>query len=373
MTPMTREEKNTPTLFVAFELSASRWKLAFACEMGARPRLRNVEAGDLPKLQEEMAVAKKRLGLAEDAAVQSCYEAGRDGFWLHRWLVGHDIRNAVVDPASIEVDRRRRRRKTDRIDVIKLLNRLIRQSWGEKVWSVVVVPPEQAEDERRVHRERERLIKERAQHQTRIRALLATHGLRLKVLKKQALENLRTWDGGGLPEHLRQELTREFERLELLSKQVKEVELEFKKLSKGNTPAAQATKLLSSVKGIGKVGSQVLSYEFFGWRRFNNRREVGSLAGLTGTPWVSGDMDREQGISKAGNHRVRGVLMELAWTWLRLQPESAVTKWYLERYAGQRSRRRRVGIVAVARRLLVELWRLAQYGVVPEGAILRAA
>jgi transposase len=237
------------------------------------------------------------------------------------------------------------------------------------VWSVVTVPSEQAEDERRVHRERERLVKERTQHQARIRALFATHGLRPKLVTKAALECVR--DDRVLPEHLRRELQRELERLELLNRQIKVVELEFKHMASGDTPAAKATKQLARVKAVGMVGAQVLAYEFFGWRRFNNGRQVGALAGLTGTPHRSGDIDHEQGISKAGNRRIRAVITELAWTWLRYQPNSSLSRWYEARFGGGNSRTRRIGIVALARKLLIALWHFAQHGVVPEGAVLR--
>jgi transposase len=369
---MTRTLQNSATLYVAFELSAKKWKLAFTCELGARPRIRNVEGGDFAAVRQEIEAAKRHLGVA-NAKVVSCYEAGRDGFHLHRWLSREGVDNLVVDPASVEVERRRRKRKTDRIDVIKLLNRLVRHAWGEKVWSVVNVPSEQAEDERRVHRERERLIKERTQHLTRIKALLATRGLRPDKLTESALEQLRDWAGAALPEHLRRELTRELARLHLLTTQIRDVEREFTNLLNQDTPAAQATKALKRVKSVGMVAAQVLAYEFFGWRQFANRRQVGALAGMTGTPFTSGQLDHEQGISKAGNRRVRSIMTEVAWTWLRYQRTSALSRWYQDKYAGGNKRQRRTGIVALARKLLVALWRFVDQDVVPEGAILRAA
>jgi transposase len=303
----------------------------------------------------------------------SCYEAGRDGFWLHRWLLTQGIVNLVVDPASIEVERRRRKRKTDRIDLLKLLNRLVRHAWGEKVWRVVHVPSEQDEDGRRLHRERGRLVCERGQHLARIRALLATQGLCPGKVDAALFEHSRRWDGARLPEQLRRELGREFERLKLIQAQIKAVEAEVTKAADEATPAAEAVRQLRRLKAIGMVGAQILGHEFFGWRKFTNGRQVGALAGLTGTPHQSGSMDHEQGISKAGNHRIRGVMCELAWLWLRYQPDSALSQWYLRRFGTGPSRLRRIGIVALARKLLVALWRFVDQGVVPEGAALRAA
>jgi transposase len=371
MTLMTRNGQDIATLFVAIELSATKWKIAFARELGAPPRIRTIEARDLKAFQTEVVEAKRHLSLPEACAVMSCYEAGRDGFWLHRWLVAQEITNVVVDPASIEVERRRRKRKTDRIDVIKLMNRLIRHAWGERVWSVVRVPSEQDEDARRIHRERERLVKERSQHQTRIRALLSTHGICADRLNRSVLELRTVSDGSPLPKHMREELQRELERMEVLHRQIKAVEAAIKEVTAGASAIATTTRQLARVKGIGLVGAQVLGFEFFGWRSFNNRREVGALAGLTGTPFNSGSMEHEQGISKAGNRRVRAVMGELAWGWLRHQPQSALSKWYERRFANGPARLRRTGIVALARRILVALWRFVAQGVIPEGATLR--
>jgi transposase len=305
--------------------------------------------------------------------VASCYEAGRDGFWLHRWLLAQNVNNVVVDPASIEVERRRRKRKTDRMDAIKLLNRLIRHNWGEKVWSVVRVPSEENEDARRIHRERERLVRERGQHQSRIRALLSTQGICTEKLNRVVLELRGRAASGPLPRHLHGEIKRELERLELLKEQIKAIEVELKEVTAGTSTTAAAARQLGGLKGIGMVGAQVLGFEFFGWRSFNNGREVGALAGLTGTPFNSGAQEREQGISKAGNRRVRAVMTELSWGWLRHQPQSALSQWYQRRFGSGPGRLRRVGIVALARRLLVALWRFVAQGVVPEGALLRCA
>jgi transposase len=373
MTPMTRNGEDTSTLYVALELSAGKWKLAFARELAAPPRIRTVEARALKAVEEEIQAAKRHLGLPESCRVMTCYEAGRDGFWLHRWLVAEGFESLVVDPASIEVERRARKRKTDRIDAIKLLTRLIRHAWGERVWKVVRVPTEEEEDGRRLHRERERLVCERGQHQARIRALLATQGIQSLKVEDKALELRRHWDGAPLPERLRHELAREMERLKVIRTQLKAVEKEIEGGADQESRAAQATRQLRQLKAIGMVGAQILGYEFFGWRKFTNGRQVGALAGLTGTPHQSGSMAHEQGISKAGNRRVRGVMCELSWIWLRYQPDSALTQWYRARFGSGPGRLRRIGIVALARKLLVALWRFVDQGVVPEGAILRSA
>lgn len=371
---MTRTAENsTPTLYVAFELSEGTWKLAFARELGAPARLRTVASRDLAGVEDEISKAKHRLGLASDCPVMSCYEAGRDGFWLHRWLVSRGVVNVVIDPASIEVDRRQRKRKTDRIDAVKLLVRLIRHALGERVWSVVCVPSETDEDARRLHRERERLVGERTRHRTRVRALLATQGIRVKRVDIAVLELSRRGDGAALPPHLRAEMARELERLATVDRQLKAVEREIQEENEGDSIGAITARRLRSLAAIGMVGAQVLGYEFFSWRRFTNGRQVGALSGLTGTPHSSGSIQREQGISKAGNRRVRAVMTELAWCWLKYQPNSALSKWYTARFGGGPGRLRRIGIVALARKLLVALWRFVDQGVVPDGALITKA
>lgn len=370
---MTRTAEDTSTLYVAFELSAGKWKLAFARKLGEPARIKTVEAGALAAVTKEVEISKEKLGLPADAAVMSCYEAGRDGFWLHRWLIAQGVESLVIDPASIQVDRRARRTKTDRIDAIKLLRALILHAWGQQDWKVVRVPTEVEEDGRRLHRERERLVGEKGQHQARIRALLATQGIRTLKVEAKALELRRPWDGAPLPEQLRQELARELGRLQLIRTQIKAVEKEIEEGAGHTSRAAQVVRQLRQVKAIGLVGAQILGYEFFGWRKFTNGRQVGALAGLTGTPHQSGSTAHEQGIGKAGNRRVRTVMCEISWTWLRYQPDSALAQWYRARFGDGSGRQRRVGIVALSRKLLVALWRFVDQGVVPEGAILRPA
>ena len=354
-------------LYVALELSGSTWKLGFLADAGsAKPRIRTIEAGAVEQLQAEIGKAKRRLKLPEEAAVRSCYEAGRDGFWVHRMLEQLGVSNVVIDPASIEVERKKRTSKTDRLDAIKLVTRLVRYHSGEpRVWSVVRVPTEEQEDARRLHRERERLLKEKKQHISRIQSLLAAHG---PVPKKLKDATWKRWDGSPLPADLRAELEREQARLDVVLEQLRTVEKERdRRIEEDSTPAAEMTRLLASLRGIGSTSAWFLVAEVYGWRPYENRRRAGSLVGLTGTPFDSGGAAREQGISKAGSGRIRSLLVELSWLWLRYQPQSELSRWFYERWAGS-SRTRRIGIVAMARRLFIDLWRLVEHGLVPPGA-----
>lgn len=355
----------TSSLYMAMELSKKQWKLAFLASTGT-PRVRTIPAGGVEQLLAEIGKAKRRLKLPETAPVVSCYEAGRDGFWIHRMLEQLQVSNVVVDPASIEVERRKRKRKTDRLDAIKLVTRLVRYHEGEaKVWSVVRVPTPEQEDARRLHRERERLQKERKQHQSRIRSLMALHGVdAIKVLSVK----LESWDGSPLPPDLRQEIEREQARLRLVDEQLRVVNKEREERVKAkDTPQARQVSSLASIKGIGTTSAWLLVMEVFGWRPYVNRRKAGSLVGLTGTPFDSGGSEREQGISKAGSAGIRSLLVELSWLWLRYQPQSELSQWFHKRWSTS-GRSRRIGIVAVARRLFIDLWRFAELGVVPPGA-----
>jgi transposase len=362
-------------LHLALELSWSQWKLAFTIGHGQRPRLRTVAARDLPALLHEVVRAKARFGLPDDAPVVSCYEAGRDGFWLHRWLTSQGIDNAIVDSSSIEVNRRRRRAKSDRLDAAKLVTMLLRFHAGEhKVWSVVRVPDVAEEARRQLHRELIAVQDERTEHVNRIKALLASQGIALVSVTSaflEALAALRCWDGSTLPDDLHQRLRREFARWQLADQQVKELEIERKRrIRSDDTPQVQPVRRLLELSGIGASGAWLLVHELFGWRRFNNRRQVGAIVGLTPTPFQSGDSRREQGISKAGNVPVRRMMVELAWGWLRWQPQSALSAWYERRFAPNGARARKVGIVALARKLLVALWRYLDQGETPAGARL---
>lgn len=365
----------TQTLYMAFELSNSEWKLAFGISVGHPPRHVTVPARELGTLKIQIERAKKRFGLDSDCRVVSCYEAGRDGFWIHRYLISGGVNNHVVDSSSIEVNRRARRAKTDRLDAGKLLKLLIRHDSGEpRVWSVVRVPTKEEEDERRIHRELERLKQERTGHSNRIRSLLTTHGIVGGPSRyfQSFLENVRLWDGSALGPHMKAELLREHERWEQVHKQILSLEKYQRVTVKSPEQAksirkAEKVRDLVMLKGIGEISAWTLVHEFF-WREFSNRREVGGASGLAGTPFDSGGSDHEQGISKAGNRRVRKLMTEVAWFWIRYQPESTISQWFERRFAHGGKRMRRVGIVGVARRVLIALWRYLKDGVVPDGA-----
>jgi transposase len=351
------------------ELSNKNWKLAF-CN-GEKLRYINVAAGNQKALRAAIAQARVKLGLATDCPVYACYEAGRDGFWIHRCLSAMRVQNLVVDPASIEVNRRKRQLKTDRLDAEKLVRMLMRYWWhGEKkVWKVVVVPDEAQEDMRRVDRETERLRKERGGHLSRIRSLLILHGVRPSKISGVDNSTLHDWQGQPLPADLQDEIRREQARLELLDQQIKVLQArQLQAVQKPATVAEQKAAKLARLKGIGPIGASVLSREVFGWRTFRNRREVGAMAGLTGTAYNSGDKNVEQGISKAGNRRVRFTMIEMAWMWTRCQPDSQLTQWFQQRFGSGGSRLRRIGIVALARKLLVALWKYVEFDEVPAGA-----
>lgn len=367
----------SPNLYMAIELSNAEWKLGFTVGLGQAPRLRSLTARGLPGLLEEIRLSKVRFGLPESAPVLSCYEAGRDGFWLHRYLTAHDVTNLVVDSASIEVNRRRRRVKTDRMDVGKLLTMLIRYVQGEKkVWSVIHPPSPQEEDQRQLHRELMALKRERTHHINRIKGLLASQGVSLAI-KADFLDQLEAvclWDGSGLLEGLRNSLLREYLRYQLVQAQIHQIELaRLETIRTANTPAVEQVRQLLRLRGIGLNSAWLYVMEFFSWRGFRNRRELGALSGLTPTPYQSGDSAHEQGISKAGNRPIRAMAIEIAWAWLRYQPDSALSRWYQHRFAHGSSRIRRIGIVALARKLLIALWQYLELGVIPAGARLHEA
>jgi transposase len=376
----TRKTNDTPVsmkLYLALELSQAEWKLGFTIGLGQAPRLRSIQARKLDSLKREIEQAKVRFGLPKEAAVLSCYEAGRDGFWLHRCLESMGVNNLVVDSASIEVNRRFRRAKTDRLDVGKLLNMLIRYHQGEpKVWSVVHVPRVEVEDQRQLHRELMALKREQTHHINRMKGLLASQGVVLEVKKDfmEELAEVKMWDGSTIGPGLCGLLEREASRLDLVREQIKALEKERKEMLKNSSdPAIEQVRRLLRLKGIGMNSAWVDVMEFFAWRAFHNRREVGALAGLTPTPYASGESTRERGISKAGNRPVRALAIEIAWSWLRNQPNSQLSRWYHKRFAKGGSRVRRIGIVALARKLLIALWRYLEQGILPQGAQLKSA
>jgi transposase len=357
-------------LYMAFELGEKNWKLSLSDGVRSPSRY-TVAAGDTAALLECIAKAKARCGLAPEAGVHSCYEAGRDGFWLHRWLILHGIDNIVVDSASIEVNRRARRTKTDRLDADKLLSMLIRYHADEpRVWSVVRVPTPEQEDARRAHRELGRLGHERTAHVNRIRGLLALNNLRVKYVGGRLWQRWWTGHAQELAPGVRAEIERESARLLLVKKQMDTIEAEQRQaVAAGSEPQVAR---LAQLRGIGMSSGWVLTKELLGWRRFRNRREVAGCLGLTPSPYASGESETEQGISKAGNRRARTLMVELAWSWLRYQPQSELSQWFNRRFAGGGKRMRRIGIVALARRLAIALWRYLEHGLIPDGAQFKA-
>jgi transposase len=317
--------------------------------------------------------------------------------WLHRFLTQAGVHNLVVDSSSIEVNRRARRttpalaggaRETDRLDGSKLLSMLIRYASGEKkVWHVVHVPTAEQEDDRQLHRELETLKQERTRHISRIKAFLASCGLHLKVSSNflQQLSSARLWDGSCIPPALQARLRREWGRLQVVEDQVRELEADRAQLLRTSTsPSVQMARQLMHLKGIGEYSAWLYTMEFFAWRRFRNPKELGALAGLTPTPSQSGDSSRELGLNKAGNRHIRAtpalrrtqcgacVAIEIAWNWLHFQPHSQLSCWYQKRFGSGSSRVRRIGIVALARKVLIALWRYLELGIIPQGASLKA-
>jgi len=360
-----------PKLYMALELSASKWKVALADGQRAASQ-HTLTAGSLAGLLQLIDRAKKRCGLTGALKVMSCYEAGRDGFWLHRWLLEQGIANVVVDSSSIEVNRRARRAKSDGLDVAKLYEMLVRFVGGEKrVWRVVHVPSVEQEDQRRVHRELERLKRERNAHVNRIRSLAVLHNVRLERVGgrgwSERLEQLKEQ----VPPALWAEIARESVREKLVWEQMLALEQMRKEQVKAMLGQGGPLVSLLKLRALGLQSAWVLVREVFGWRRFSNRRQLAGCVGLNPSPYDSGDSQCEQGISKAGNRRVRALLVEIAWYWLRYQPHSALTEWFNRRFAAGGKRMRRIGIVALARRLLIALWRYLEHGVIPEGAQLK--
>jgi transposase len=386
---------HSTSLNLSIETGKNKWLLTISPGGKGRRRI-ELQAGGLTEFKRQVGKALRHFGLPQGTRVICCYEAGRDGFWIHRALTQLGYTVYVIDAASIELPQRRRRKKTDRIDGEKLLRLLLRYESGETdSFAVVRVPSEEDEDARRPQRELERLMKERLSHASRIESLLALQGVRAKVSAEFAkqLPLLRRWDGSPLGAELETELAREYQRYEVVARQItallKERAARLKAAQEAQKVAAaqkgkgrvderqertqrrhEKVLRLSELRGIGAHSAWKLVTEFFGWRDFKNGRQVGGLAGLTGTPYNSGESERDQGISKEGNRRVRTLMVELAWSWLRYQPDSKITKWFEQRCL-KGKRKRRQSIVAVARQLLVALWRYVQFGEVPEGAELK--
>jgi transposase len=366
------------TVYLVFELSKAKWKLGVMLPGSQKMSRYTIEGGDLGALSGRLLAARaKAESSGKPVRILACYEAGLDGHWLHRWLTEQGVMSHEVDPSSIEVSRRARRAKTDRIDLEKLMRTFLAYLRGEpRVCSMVHVPTVEDEDRKRRTRERERLLKERIAHTNRIKGLLFGQGVRdampLKFGFVASLDKLRTGDGRMLPPRLKEEIVREHERLCLVHKQIVALEAKSKVELRAAVPGSAEAKILQLVdlKSIGPVGGRELVHEAF-YRSFDNRRQVGSYFGLAGTPYDSGESRREQGISKAGNWRARKLAIELAWLWLRHQPDSELSRWFRQRVGNIQGRIRRITIVAVARKLMVALWRYLTTGVVPSGAVLR--
>ncbi len=362
-------------LLVAMELSLSKWGLAAAVEGQPRKRVKTVAGGDYQALLSAVMEFKLRFKLAADAPVVFCYEAGRDGFYPYRRLTdaGHEV--WVIDSASIEVSRHRRNAKSDGIDADKLVELMQRKARGERrALRVVRVPGTAVEDQRQLPRERENLLTEQRRLLNQIESLLFLQGYRDIPVGSRGL---RAWleQPRELGPQLRERILREVDRLALVESQLAEVEKRMKaQVHEGQAGhIGEVALALMRLCGIGLIGAWVLASEVYGWRAFRNRKEVGSVLGLTPTPYSSGNDQHEQGISKAGNKRARSLLVELAWLWLRYQPDSHLSRWFRERFSGGGKRLRRIGIVALARRLAVALWHYTAHGVVPPGALLKVA
>lgn len=360
------------TLYVALELGCDKWVLASATQAAQKPRFRTVAARNLTAFNEEIAKAKARFGLAADAPVYTCYEAGRDGFWLHRALTKIGITNVVVDASSIEVNRRQKQVKSDPVDAAKLVSMLCRYHAGErKVWSVVNVPSVADEDGRQLHRGLKDLQRQKTECSNRIKGLLASQGLAAAVDAKfrATLTGLRDWADQPVPAGMQLRLLQEYAVWESLHRQERDAANEQERqLREGQERQQEMMRRLMGLKAVGVRSAWILVMELFSWRGIKNGKELGSLVGLTPMPYDSGKSQREQGISKAGNRHVRCLMVELAWMWLRWQPGSALSQWYERRFGAGNKRARKVGIVALARKLLIALWRLVEHGELPEGA-----
>ncbi len=368
-------------IFVSLELSRSNWLVtSLSPGKGEKMSKHSLTAGDVAGLMQLFADLRRRAEArtGESYPIITIQEAGLDGFWLHRVLQQNGIESHVVDPASIATPRRRRRAKTDRLDGETLLRALLAYKRGEpRVCAMVVAPSPEEEDRRRICRERRALIAERITHVNRIRGLLFAQGISdyepLRRDRRARLEALRTGDGRELPAHLKAQIGRELDRTELLLEQIKAVETERDGLlAAARKPASEAAPdavtMLLALKGMGSNFAAVLWSEAF-YRQFSNRRQVAAYAGLAATPWQSGGIRHEQGVSKAGNPRVRTTMIQIAWLWIRHQPQSALTRWFKERSPQGRKR----AIVALARKLLVALWKYVTQGVVIEGAVMKPA
>jgi len=371
--------KDVATLYVALELSLKTWLVALRSSAGDKVSLKQLPAGDQAALFGLIDGAQDELHAAgyQEVRVVSCYEAGRDGFWLHRRLVEHGVESVVVDASSVAVPQRARRKKTDRLDVRALLRELMALVRGESDCRVLRVPTPENEDARRLGRERRQLVSERVSHVNRIKGWLATEGIvdyqPQRRDRRERLAEQRTALNQALPAQMKESIERELERLELVLAQLKQIEAKRDAIVADPPPDdVNAVKIqrLAQLRSIANETATSFTREVF-YRHFDRGRQVGAFVGLDGSPWRSGRMDREQGISKAGNRRVRALCIETAWGWLRHQPDSALSQWFFKRVGAAKGAFKRKMIVALARKLMVALWRYLETGLVPTGAVLK--
>jgi transposase len=372
MVPKQETETSRETVYAAIELSKKAWVLGVAHPGRERPSIHRIAGGNLADL-----VNRLRAAAREDRRILVCYEAGYDGFWIARGLAKFGIECRVLDPASIQVNRRARRVKTDRIDVLALLRALIAIDRGERhVCAVVHVPSVAEEDARRSHRERQRLVRERTGHINRIKGLLFAQGIRgiEPKLRRARIDfaALKTAEGNPLPDRLRRELEREYARLDLIETQLREVEKERDAADAQDPMVEQKRQMLVALQGVGGTSAAILAREVFA-RSFASRRHLGSYLGLTPSAYDSGSTTRCQGISKAGNSWARRMLIEVAWLWQKHQPASPLSHWYIQKTTGQSSRIRRIMLIALARKLAICLWRYVETGLVPAGVVIARA
>jgi transposase len=362
-------------LYVAFELGKQEWTLALTSGFTVTPWVRTVASGDWTAVERVVQAARSRCRVPGQSRVVSCYEAGRDGFWIHRALTHRGFENRVVDSASIEVNRRARRTKTDRIDALKLVMMLVRVCSGEqRVWREVRVPSVAVEAARHVSRERTGLTQERTRLRNQIGSWLATWGCAVAARRRQTASwwaTVRDWAEQPLPSAVQDRIARTEARLAVIAEQLATLTAQQAAATRMAHPDSALGRLVH-LKGVATTSASVLLDEGLVWRDFHNRRELGGLLGFAPAKYDSGESTHDQGISRAGNARLQAVSIQLAWNWVRWQPLSALTRWYHAHF-GSRKRARRVGIVAVARKLLIALWRYATRGVVPEGALMKPA
>jgi len=360
------------TVYAAIELSKKTWVLGIAAPDRDRPSIHRISGGNIAELVSRLRVAAKN-----NRRILVCYEAGYDGFWLARVLAKTGTECRVLDPASIQVNRRARRVKTDRIDVLALLRALVATDRGERhVCAIVRVPSVEEEDARRSHRERQRLIRERTGHINRIKGLLFAQGIRdiKPKLRRTRIDfaALQTAEGHPVPHRLRRELEREYARLALIETQLREVETERDTADAQDPVVERKRQMLVAVQGVGGTSAAILAREVFA-RSFGNRRQLGSYLGLTPSAYDSGSVTRSHGISKAGNSWARRILIEVAWLWQKYQPASPLSAWYIQKTTGQSSRIRRIMLIALARKLAISLWRYLETGLIPEGVVMARA